>query len=164
MTLEYTSEAPMHLRIVERNNPKRIDDQQAFELINAKLFNKFRLNLLSRIKLHWEEIYKLKSRVDGVVSILTLKLVRKHMQNEIKKQLVKSKRLKMYFEEHETEKEVLLKSIEEESSLNRLFKHLEFIPDYCMPKAIIMDSFGEEGAKTNNGEYAPTSSNVCSLV
>lgn len=53
---------------------------------------------------------------------------------------MKSKRLKGYFEEHSTEKDVLLKSIEEESSLNHGFKHLEFIPDYCLPKAIIADS------------------------
>lgn len=40
------------------------------------------------------------------------------MANEIKKQLVKSKRLKTYFEEHETEKDVILKSIENETDID----------------------------------------------
>lgn len=69
------------------------------------------------------------------------------MANEIKKQLVKSKRLKGYFEEHETEKEVILKSIEDEADLDYQFKHLEFIPSYCMPLAIIK---GEESKEQQN--------------
>jgi hypothetical protein len=71
--------------------------------------------------------------------MLSYKMIKKNMKNEIMKQLVKSKRLKGYFEENQTEKDVLLKSIENETIINNGFKHLEFIPEYCMPKAIIAD-------------------------
>lgn len=50
---------------------------------------------------------------------------------------------------------MLLKSISDEASLNLAFRHLDFILDYCMPKAIIADE--DDGSKA---EYAPTSSNI----
>ena len=53
---------------------------------------------------------------------------------------MKSKRLKTYFEEHQTEKEVILKSIEDEADIDYQFKHLEFVPAYCMPLAILKNN------------------------
>jgi len=77
------------------------------------------------------------------------------MANEIKRQLVKSKRLKTYFEEHQTEKEILLKSIDDEADLDFQFKHLEYIPSYCIPQAIIKNPF--EDSKESMG---PSASNI----
>lgn len=74
------------------------------------------------------------------------------MTNEIKKQLVKSKRLKTYFEEHQTEKEVILKSIEDEADIDYQFKHLEFIPSYAMPLAVIKNN-AEESKIANTPNY-----------
>jgi hypothetical protein len=76
---------------------------------------RFSINFFNDLQLHWEEITKLKSRVDDVVSSLSRKSVQVHMSNEVKRQLVTSKRLKAYFEDNKGEKDVLRKSIDMEN-------------------------------------------------
>ena len=59
------------------------------------------------------------------------------MSNEIKKQILSSKKLKEYFNEHEEEKEILKSSIESEYKYRYMHKSLDHVPSYLYPKSIV---------------------------
>lgn len=96
----------------------RVSDQEALQDIKQKMKSKWGQDFVHPLHLHWEEIRKLRSRVDDVFSGLSKKIVKNHITNEVKKQLLSSKRLKGYFEEHVTEREAIEKSIAEEVEKN----------------------------------------------
>jgi len=99
-----------------------------------------------------------------VFSGLSKKIVKNHISNEVKKQLLSSKRLKGYFEEHQTERDAIEKSIAEEVEKNSLSKHLAVIPEYCMPQAIIINpaeiESGNKRIKVTDDQYMLPTSNI----
>ena len=90
--------------------------------------------MLKCIPILWQDLIKIKSRVEDVIRTLDNKTVKQEKINEFKKQLLSSKKLKEYFKEHPSEKEILQsdlqKGLKDDSFL---FKHLDHLPFYAIP-------------------------------
>ena len=71
-----------------------------------------RENMIKCIPIIWQELLKIKSRVEDVVKTLDNKKVKDEKTNEFKKQLLSNQRLKEYFNKHPEEKEILLNDIQ----------------------------------------------------
>ena len=96
--------------------------------------------MIKCIPVIWQELIKIKGRVEDVVKTLDSKKVKAERTNEFKKQLLSNKRLKEYFKAHPEEKEVLLNDIAKNdiSAKDRfLFKHIGFLPSYVLPSQIL---------------------------
>lgn len=59
-----------------------------------------RESMIKCIPIIWQELIKIKSRVEDVVKTLDNKKVKDEKTNEFKKQLLSNKRLKEYFNNH----------------------------------------------------------------
>lgn len=59
-----------------------------------------REDMLKCIPVLWQELNKIKTRVEDVLKSLDNKFVKQEKINEFKKQLLSSARLKEYFKEH----------------------------------------------------------------
>ena len=94
---------------------------------------------LKCVPVMWQEICKVKSRVEAIVKHLTPKTVKKQKLVEFQKQLVSNKSLKSYFKENPQEKEILQNSIEKSLSKKdkNLFRSLDVLPDYVVPDSIL---------------------------
>lgn len=120
LTFMYTDLAPDALKnpVVNQtdrlNNVPEMEDSECLQLIEKKMAKKIGTSLIQPLNLHWEEIKKLKSRVEDVVLSLNHKLISTHIQNEVKKQLLHSKRLKEYFEKNQEERAALEASLAKE--------------------------------------------------
>jgi hypothetical protein len=66
-----------------------------------------RADMLKCIPIMWQDLTKIKSRVEDVTRTLDNKTVKLEKVNEFKKQLLSNKRLKEYFKDHPQEKEIL---------------------------------------------------------
>ena len=96
--------------------------------------------MLKCIPILWEELLKIKSRVEDVTKGLDNKKVKTEKENEFKKQLLSNKRLKEYFNQHPDEKLILQNDIKKNdvSGKNSLmFKHLSFLPSYVLPTQLL---------------------------
>ena len=95
-------------------------------------------DILKCIPVIWFELNKIKSRVEDVTRSLDNKTVKNEKLNEFKKQLLTNKRLKEYFNRNPQEKEILLNEIQRNQQKdNILFKHLDHLPFYVIPKQIM---------------------------
>lgn len=127
LTFTYTENAKVH---------ENKEDKYMLNLIR-KMKKRYGRSLFTVLPMHWDEVNKLKSRVDDIVCTLTNKKIKAYMSNEVKKQILNNKNLKGYFEEHEEEKEILKSSIESDYKYRHMHKNLDFVPDYLLPKSII---------------------------
>lgn len=107
------------------------------------------------LPIEWSEVNKLDGRVGDVLSSITGKTIRNHKQNEVKKQLLQSKKLRDYFKDNEQERDILRASLAEENKFKHQTKSLMSIPDYCRPKYIIAPPKLEnkEGGKEESSAY-----------
>jgi hypothetical protein len=88
----------------------------------------------------WQELLKIKARVEDVTRSLDNKKVKEEKTNEFKKQLLTNQRLKEYFKVNPQEKEILLNDLVKSDSSQKdrfLFKHLSFLPSYALPRQIL---------------------------
>ena len=125
-------------------NPK------ATETVKAKMVKKYKRSFFVELPIKWKQLEKIKTRVFDIYRTLTPKLIKTEKLNEVKKQILKSKKLKEYFNSHEEEKDILKASIKQEQAKVNMFKHLEFLPDYCVPKSIIANPYEEVNHKLHN--------------
>jgi len=63
----------------------------------------------------WNELAGLKSRVEDILGQLQTKYIMQEKTNEVKQQLLSSKRLKEYFKDHPEEKEILKNDLQKTS-------------------------------------------------
>ena len=114
------------------------------------MLKRYDRSLFVMLPIDWTEVGKLKSRVDDIHCTLTNKKVKSYMSNEIKKQILTNKRLKEYFSEHQEEKDILKSSIESDYKYRFMNQNLGFVPDYCMPKNILISAIHKKilGDKT----------------
>jgi hypothetical protein len=87
----------------------------------------------------WQELIKIKSRVEDVTRTLDNKTVKMEKTNEFKKQLVSNKRLKEYFNQHPEEKEILLNDLQKNDTNKNIvmYKHLSHLPFYVIPNQVL---------------------------
>ena len=77
-------------------------------LLQRKMKKAFgRDDILQCLPIIWQELDGLKSRVDDILAQLQNKYVMQEKTNEVKQQLLSSKRLREYFNEHPEEKAIL---------------------------------------------------------
>lgn len=129
------------------------DNKEDKYLLNIirKMKKRYGRSLLVTLPIDWLEVNKLKSRIDDIHCTLTNKKIKTYMSNEIKKQILSSKKLKEYFKDHEEEKEILKSSIESEYKYRHMHKNLDYIPSYLYPKSIVRNQIEMEidGVKNN---------------
>lgn len=97
-------------------------------------------NMIKCVPILWQELIKIKTRVEDVTRSLDNRTVKMEKTNEFKRQLLSNKRLREYFNEHPEEKEVLVNDLQKNdlTAKNRLlFKHLDFLPFYVLPQQIM---------------------------
>lgn len=94
----------------------------------------------------WQELIKIKARVEDVVRTLDNKTVKLEKTNEFKKQLISNKRLKEYFKQHPEEKEILINDLAKHDIAGRtriMHKHLSYLPFYVIPQKILATNLDE---------------------
>lgn len=123
--------------------PDNKEDKYLLNIIR-KMKKRYGRSLLVSLPIDWIEVNKLKSRVDDIHCTLINKRIKTYMSNEVKKQILSSKKLKEYFKEHEEEKEILKSSIESEYYFRHLHKNLDFLPSYLYPKTIVKNQIEME--------------------
>ena len=85
----------------------------------------------------WRELEGVKSRVEDIVRSLNDKIIKQERANELKLNILKSTKLKEYFKTHPKEKEVLASSVSRAKVSNSMYRHLSYLPTYCMPKQLL---------------------------
>lgn len=114
---------------------------EALALYQRKLYKAFtQQNMIKCIPIMWQELVKIKSRVEDITRTLDNKTVKMEKQNEFKKQLVSNKRLKEYFIQHPEEKEILINDLAKNDVTSKtriMYKHLSFLPSYVIPTQIM---------------------------
>lgn len=87
----------------------------------------------------WNELSRLKSRVETVIATLSAKAVQNEKTIEFKKQLVSNKSLKAYFAANPDEKDILLNDINQVVARKDryLFRNLDVMPSYVIPNCIM---------------------------
>lgn len=120
------------------------DEYKYMYSLVKKMLKRFDRSLFVVLPINWLEVNKLKSRVDDIFCTLTAKKIKEYMSNEIKKQILNSKKLKEYFDEHEDEKEILRASVDSNYKFRFLNNNLDFVPDYLMPESLIMSEIEKE--------------------
>ena len=124
------------ISLVTPEEEKKTGMLSHFQKKMSKSFS--RTDMLKCIPIRWHEITKMKGRVDQVLGTLSNKRVRDEKVLEFKKQVVSNKSLKEYFKNNPTEKIVLQNDIQKNSYSDKvLFKHLDTLPFYCVPKEIM---------------------------
>lgn len=111
-------------------------EKEQLELYQRKLMKAYSIpNMIKCIPVIWEELMKIKSRVEDITKALDNKTVKNEKTNEFKKQLLSNKRLKEYFKDHPQEKEILLNDIQKNDTNKNLimYKHLDYLPFYVIP-------------------------------
>jgi hypothetical protein len=116
-------------------------DTTPTDIVKKQMMKKYKKNLMVELPVKWKELEKIRTRVFDIYRAVTPKLIKTEKLNEVKKQILKSKKLKQYFSEHDDEKEILKGSIKSEQEKAHMFKHLDFLPDYCIPKSIIANPY-----------------------
>lgn len=97
-----------------------------------------RADMLKCIPIIWQDLQRIKTRVEDVVKTLDNKTVNNEKVIEFKKQLLSSSKLKEYFKQHPQEKEILLNDIQKGATRDLiLFKHLDYLPFYVIPTQIM---------------------------
>lgn len=88
-------------------------DKETLTLYQRKLFKSFHQspNMVKCIPIMWQELLKIKTRVEDVTRGLDNKTVKNEKVNEFKKQLLSNQRLKEYFKQHPEEREILMNDI-----------------------------------------------------
>jgi len=132
-------------------------DHKYMESLTKKMLKRYNRSLFVDLPVDWVEVNKLKSRVDDIQCTLTNKKIKNYMSNEIKKQILSNKRLKEYFNEHEDEKAILRASLSSEYKYRFLNSNLDYVPDYCFPKSILVSAIdkkidGQEGVQLDVAE------------
>lgn len=115
-------------------------EHKYMEGITKKMLKRNNRSMFVNLPIDWIQVNKLKSRVDDILCTLSKKKIKSYMGNEIKKQILNNKRLKEYFDEHKEEKEVLKASVESEYKFRFLNQNLDFVPDYLLPKNILISA------------------------
>jgi ATP-dependent RNA helicase DDX56/DBP9 len=118
--------------------PSNAEETEALTLCQRKMQKAFsQQNMIKCIPILWQELIKIKSRVEDVTRTLDNKTVKMEKTNEFKKQLVSNKRLREYFNQHPEEKEILINDLQKNdiSSKNKvMYKHLNHLPFYVIPQ------------------------------
>ena len=116
-------------------------DKEKLDLYQKKMTKAFnKPQMIKCIPVLWQELLKIKSRVEDVVKTLDNKKVKDEKTSEFKKQLLSNKRLKEYFNNHPDEKDILLNDIAKADTSQKdrfLFKHLGFLPAYVLPSQVM---------------------------
>jgi hypothetical protein len=96
-------------------------------------------NMIKCIPILWQELVKIKSRVEDILRTLDNKTVKTEKINEFKKQLISNKRLKEYFNQHPEEKEILINDLAKNDTNKHaiMYKHLSFLPPYVIPTQVM---------------------------
>ena len=125
------------LTLVTPSAPEEVD---ALALSQRKMQKAFSVpNMIKCIPVMWQELLKIKGRVEDVTRSLDNKTVKTEKTNEFKKQLISNKRLKEYFAQHPEEKEILINDVQK-SDVTRnaiMYKHLSHLPFYVIPQQIM---------------------------
>lgn len=85
----------------------------------------------------WRELEGVKSRVEDIFRTLHDKVAKQERANELKQNILRSSKLKEYFKENPKEKEVLAASLSRAKVSNVMYRHLNYLPTYCMPKQVL---------------------------
>ena len=112
--------------------PSKAEEVDALTLYQRKMLKAFNIpNMIKCIPILWQELVKIKTRVEDVIRTLDNKTVKTEKVNEFKKQLVSNKRLKEYFNQHPEEKEILINDLAKNDTYSKnkhMYKHLSFLP------------------------------------
>jgi len=120
--------------------PSKAEEMEALQLYQRKMQKAFSAaNMVKCIPILWQELVKIKSRVEDIIRTLDNKTVKTEKTNEFKKQLISNKRLKEYFNQHPEEKEILINDLaKNDTNKNHvMYKHLSFLPSYVIPSQIL---------------------------
>ena len=131
------------LSLVQPSNEIEV---QALALVQRKLQKNFSTaNMIKCIPILWQELVKIKTRVEDVTRSLDNKTVKNEKTNEFKKQLITNKRLKEYFNQHPEEKEILINDLQKnDTNRNKiLYKHLSHLPFYVIPSQILAQGWDD---------------------
>jgi hypothetical protein len=121
--------------------PSNAEEVEALGLYQRKMNKSFsQANMIKCIPILWQELIKIKTRVEDVTRTLDNKNVKIEKTNEFKKQLISNKRLREYFAQHPEEKEILMNDLAKNDIANRnkiMYKHLSYLPFYVIPSQIM---------------------------
>jgi hypothetical protein len=120
--------------------PSNAEEVEAVKLYQRKMQKAFNTpNMIKCIPMLWQELVKIKSRVEDILRTLDNKTVKTEKINEFKKQLISNKRLKEYFNQHPEEKEILINDLAKNDTNKHaiMYKHLSFLPPYVIPTQIM---------------------------
>jgi len=108
-----------------------------FNILGQQKQNTFKSNI-QELPIKREDIETFKYRVSDVAGGITRKQIASMKSLDLKRQLIKSKALKDYFEEHNEEKSLIVKDINELSQrLSHYAVKMEGnVPDYLIPESI----------------------------
>ena len=125
------------LTLVQPSNTEEVETLQLYQRKMQKAFNT--PNMIKCIPMLWQELVKIKSRVEDILRTLDNKTVKTEKINEFKKQLISNKRLKEYFNQHPEEKEILINDLAKNDTNKHaiMYKHLSFLPPYVIPTQIM---------------------------
>jgi len=90
-------------------------------------------------------------RVSDALKSITPKTIKAEKSKELKRQLIGSKKLKKYFEEHPTEKEILVKELGKNKDPDYRFADLKILPDYLIPNEPLLANPIEEAIVETKG-------------
>jgi ribose-phosphate pyrophosphokinase len=97
MTHAYAKALKAPMAIVAKNRVSA-EEVEALKLYQRKMQKAFNTpNMIKCIPMLWQELVKIKSRVEDILRTLDNKTVKTEKINEFKKQLISNKRLKEYF-------------------------------------------------------------------
>lgn len=121
------------LTLVQPSNTEEMDALQLYQRKMQKAFTT--ANMIKCVPILWQELVKIKSRVEDIIRTLDNKTVKTEKINEFKKQLVSNGRLKEYFNQHPEEKEILINDLQKNDTNKHaiMYKHLSFLPSYVIP-------------------------------
>lgn len=123
--------------MVQPSNKEEVEALQLYQRKMQKAFNT--PNMIKCIPMMWQELIKIKSRVEDIIRTLDNKTVKTEKINEFKKQLISNGRLKEYFNQHPEEKEILINDLAKNDTNKHsiMYKHLSFLPSYVIPTQIM---------------------------
>jgi len=123
------------------------EDEDALNKLQAKQKEHLGGVLFTELPVKRHILSAFNYRVTDAIRSVTSQAIKAEKARELKKQILGSKKLKKYFEEHPQEKEIIAKDLNKGKELEYRFADLKSIPDYLLPKESLLANPVEEVRK-----------------
>lgn len=147
--LGFTGAVPCIISLLDNSD---LDKDKLFNLVESERETHGKA-IITQLPVKQGEIENFRYRVSDVVRSITRKQIAKMKQIDFKKQLIKSKKLKGYFDEHKQERDMIVKDIEKSAQMVSKYavKLNSTVPLYLLPEEMrkkIEEKEAQEGPKT----------------